>query len=366
MTPFIQLQAAKRLVSGGVPRSLRVLTRFSLMDFAEGVSSSEALRFLLGHGAKIRGIKNLHAKLYVFGVSRAILTSANLTERALKTNHELGIVTDDHSMIQSCTEYFDSLWERAGSDLTDARLSKIEDRVSAFLASGRYLKRRVSLGDEGADLSLPELPPESALQPLAERAFVKFLGEGHRRIPSSSPVLDELLRSGCYAAAAYPKGKRPRRVPDGATIFFGRLVDHPRDIRIFGRATAMKHVPGRDDATVRDRRQYEWRSRWPHYVRVHHGEFVAGNLENGISLEHMMDELRHHAFASTQRNERSGKGNTNPRHSFRQQPDVELSGNGAAWMDRALTKAFGRFGKTSNELLRNEYWPSIPAAWSLK
>ena len=45
---------------------------------------------LLDAGASIRGIQNLHAKLYLFGTSRAIITSANLTEAALTRNQEFG------------------------------------------------------------------------------------------------------------------------------------------------------------------------------------------------------------------------------------------------------------------------------------
>ena len=41
-------------------------------------------------GAGVRGIRNLHAKLYVFGSDRSIVTSANLTEPALTKNAEFG------------------------------------------------------------------------------------------------------------------------------------------------------------------------------------------------------------------------------------------------------------------------------------
>ena len=35
------------------------------------------------NNARVRGVRNLHAKLYIFGESRAIITSCNLTEAAL-------------------------------------------------------------------------------------------------------------------------------------------------------------------------------------------------------------------------------------------------------------------------------------------
>ena len=82
--------------------SVRVITRFNLADCASGVSDVSALRILLDAGAKIRGVKNLHAKLYIFGATRAIVTSANLTNAALVSNHELGMVCDDALIVQRC------------------------------------------------------------------------------------------------------------------------------------------------------------------------------------------------------------------------------------------------------------------------
>jgi phosphatidylserine/phosphatidylglycerophosphate/cardiolipin synthase-like enzyme len=89
--PFIKAGALDRLLSKR-PKSIQVITRFNLSDFAEGVSDISALRNLLESGASLRGVRNLHAKLYIFGASRAIVTSANLTEAAINRNHEFGMV----------------------------------------------------------------------------------------------------------------------------------------------------------------------------------------------------------------------------------------------------------------------------------
>src|SRR5438552_2765248 len=109
ISPFIKLRSVKRLTAG--KKKIQVLTRFALSDLFEGVSDLSALRYLLKLGAEIRGIKYLHSKLYLFGQQRAILTSANLTDAALTRNHELGIVTDKASEIDSCRNYFDRLWQ---------------------------------------------------------------------------------------------------------------------------------------------------------------------------------------------------------------------------------------------------------------
>ncbi len=120
--PFIKVRAARRLLTGKRPGLIQVITRFHLGDMCDGVSDSEALGLLLENGAKIRGIRNLHAKLYLFGDQRAIVTSANLTEAALLRNHEFGFVSSESRIIERCREYFETLWKRAGKDLELATL----------------------------------------------------------------------------------------------------------------------------------------------------------------------------------------------------------------------------------------------------
>ena len=60
-----------------------------------------------------------------------------------------------------------------------------------------------------------------------------------------------------------------------------------------------------------------WKEKWPRYIRVHHAEFVAGTMANGISLNELMDTLGSDSFASTQRNATRGTGNTDPRRAYR-------------------------------------------------
>ena len=114
--PFIKARALDRLLAFR-PQNVHVITRYNLDDFARRVSDIAALRTLLDRGASVRGIRNLHAKLYIFGQSRAIVTSANLTHAGLERNPEFGIVTEDPAAIASCLAYFDDLWSSGGADL---------------------------------------------------------------------------------------------------------------------------------------------------------------------------------------------------------------------------------------------------------
>jgi HKD family nuclease len=89
-SPFIKHGAVEGLLSEA-SLSLRILTRFNLEHFREGVSDISALRRLVELGAQVRGVQRLHAKLYLFDTDHAVITSANMTEGGLRKNHELAV-----------------------------------------------------------------------------------------------------------------------------------------------------------------------------------------------------------------------------------------------------------------------------------
>jgi hypothetical protein len=194
-----------------------------------------------------------------------------------------------------------------------------------------------------------------------QSAFVKFLGEGDNRAERSMAVIEEVQRAGCHWACAWPKDKRPRSVSDGDVVFTGRLVRQPDDVIVFGRAIGLSHQEGRDDATPAEVQTRPWKAKWPHYVRVHHAEFLAGSMSAGVSLGELMATLKSKAFASTKRNAASGVGNTNPRVAFRQQAAVKLSDEGFQWLSRKLERAFDEHGTLSKSTLDTLDWPALAA-----
>jgi hypothetical protein len=358
--PFIKLGAARNLLTRGKPGTIKVITRFNLDDFASGVSDTSALRLLLRAGAEIRGIMNLHAKLYLIGCGHVILTSANLTNGALRRNHELGIDAEDPEIFSRCASYFDGLWRRGGRNLVPSLLNTWDIKIGGYRRQMAGVKLPSGLGDEGSDAGLPAGPAVvTNSHGKSGQAFVKFFGESNNRAPWSLSILDELARSGSHWACPYPKGKRPRKVEDGATIFMGRMVQNPNDILIYGRATGTSHVPGRDDATPAEIKRRPWKAKWPHYVRVDDGEFIAGTLTNCVSLYDMMDALGSDSFVSTQENARQGLGNTNPRRAYLQQAAVHLTDKSFQWLTRKLGQAFVEHGKISSSELAQLDWPNV-------
>lgn len=360
VSPFIKVGVVARLLKNPAVGA-RVITRFNLNDFAQGVSDTAALRHLVKAGAAVRGIRNLHAKLYVFGSSRAIITSANLTGAGMDRNLEFGVVSEETGVVTECREYFERLWERAGPDLTACSMGKWDAEITSRLIRGGRFAGSDELADHGADIQLPRIPDHATAAMFEDRAqaFVKFLGQGHDRASLSESVVSELEGSGCHWALCYPVTKRPRGVRDGAVMFISRLVEGP-DIHVFGRGIGLAHVDGRDEATHADIRRRSWKSDWPCYIRVHDTEFVDGTVANGVSLGELMDALGHRCFKSTARNASAGQGNTNPRLAIRQQAAVELTEEGAAWLSRQLEHRLVVHGKVPQTTLRGLDWPTTP------
>lgn len=346
--PFIKEGTARKLLKAGRPQLIQVITRFAERDFYNQVSDTSALRLLLENGAEIRCIKHLHSKLYLFGQRKVIVTSANLTEAAWSRNHEFGFVAEDADIVTHCRRYFEGLWDKAKSSCpTPKRLDEVDEYLNGLWAGKERAPEMPKFRDDGVDLGFE--PPPVVISPITEppQAFVKFFGEWNNRADRSMTVLSEVDRSLCQWACTYPKGKRPRQVEDEAVIFMGRMVRDPKDILIFGRATAMRHRAGQDDATPEDIKSRPWKAKWPHYIRVHHGEFLAGSLGNGVSLSELKKELRSGAFQSTKENLASGTGNTDPDHAYKQQPAVRLTKEAFDWLNFRLEEAFRRYGKLS-------------------
>lgn len=347
--PFIKNKALDNLLKNSQANDILVITRFSLADFQSGVSDLDTLEKLVSAGAKIRGVKNLHAKVYIFGERRAIVTSANLTWSALTRNSEYGVELTDEDNVQSCILYFDSLWKKSGSNLTLKMIRSWRDELELAGAKQDNAAARL-LPDHGVDIGLVLSTEEVNARFLsATKHYIKFFATSGDREPRSTTIIDFLRGSGAHNACTYPKNRRPRRIKTGSTMYIAALVDDPRDIMIVGRAMAKAYEDGKDDATREDLRQRSWKGKWPHYIRVNDAEFVDGTLSNGVSLNNLMDSWKSDLFELTKRNVIAGSGNTDPRRAYLQRPDVELSIKGASWVRQSLETAFASNGKLDAE-----------------
>lgn len=377
--PFIKEVTVRSLIKACKPSDIQVITRFNLNDCYEGVSDLSALRFLLDKGANIQGVKGLHSKLYIYADIKAIITSANLTQSGLDSNHEFGCVITENELVGTCRQYFDGLWSDESNNLTYEHLDEWSKEIEQARLSGglKTGPKKTKLKDHGrkandidpiVDNDIPDLDAlnvvaQSRIRKFSNQAFVKFLGKSDNRVPTDFPVIEEIRRSGAYWSLGYPKTSRPRQPKDGDTMFIGRLVEGPEgnDTIIFGKARALEHVDHRDVASDADKAAPEqaWRDVWDKYIRVYDAEFISGTVGNGVRLSDLMNELEANSFMSTQRNAISGIGNTNPRLSFMQSPSVHLSNEGYAWLSEKLERQFAVHGKIPVEEYSDFYWPHL-------
>ena len=87
------------MVSNDVTRTL--VTRTDLRDFAVGASSLDTLCTLVKDGVAVHSLSDLHAKIYVFDDSSALVTSANATRSGMRHNLECGLGTQDARIVKA-------------------------------------------------------------------------------------------------------------------------------------------------------------------------------------------------------------------------------------------------------------------------
>jgi len=201
-------------------------------------------------------------------------------------------------------------------------------------------------------------PPRTAQAP---QSFVKFMGKSEHRRDRGDWVMDWVEGGGCHKVCTY--SRRPRQVKDGAIMFLASMVGKPNATIICGRAVASAYQED-DDATQADMASREksgasrsWLKEYPRYLRVHHAEFVAGFLRNGVSLQDLFDELKSNSLMTTQHNAAKGVGETNPRMSVMRAPGARLSNEGYEWLNRKLEEAFQKHGKLDPDQLKQLAWP---------
>lgn len=341
VSPFIKLRPIRNLVPKAKMRNLKIITRFNLDDFYNGVSDIEALRYLVENGAQVRGVRGLHSKLYVFGEGKCIVSSANFTQSGLHANKEFGFVATKPDIIQECGDYCLKMWDGGQVDLDLATLDDWAGQVEAHRCEGPALAR-ARLPDFGAP-SPNDLQRSLVIDEPQFGSFVKFFGSADSRASLSMTIIDEVVRSGSHWAGTYPR--RPRQVSDGDLIFMAKMVHSPDDYRIYGEAIGSKHVDERDKASEADLTSRPWKKDWPYYIRVHQPRFLNGDLANGISLNRLMDALGSDAFESTRCNALKQEGNILPKRSLSQKPAVQLTSLATEWLRQELDLAYQVYGQ---------------------
>ncbi len=80
--------------------SCSLLTRADLRNFALGSSNLQSLCALARGGVTVHHLDGLHAKVYVFDDTSALVTSANATFSGMSRNWECGLATSDKHVVE--------------------------------------------------------------------------------------------------------------------------------------------------------------------------------------------------------------------------------------------------------------------------
>lgn len=353
MVPFIRHKCIQGLFEGADPERIQLITRFSVSDFYSGVSDLDALEYLLGKGAEIKGVQNLHSKLYIFGNAKAVVGSANLTDAALSRNEEFGVSLSAPEDVEGCVTYFDSMWQNAGDLLTQSQINDWRRELGEYKEKHGGLPRS-NLPDYGQKLPHNSAPHFSGgLVDDYPQYVVKFFGLSEDRWSVQESVREAVLDSGCYWACTYPENRRPRAILDGVLMFMAFMTDDG-DMHIFGSGVGHSYRSGIDDATIKDIQESKWKSKWPRYIRMRDVQFFDGTLGDGVSLKELMATHGVQSFVRTADRAAREEQNINPANSVRQKPDVKLTPQSASWLVGELNRLREKHGMINGVQLQRE------------
>ncbi len=248
-------------------RKVRLVTSLMPMDVASKATNLEALRAFLQSQVECRrfpGPQRLHAKVYVFGNTSAVVTSANLTENALGSNIEVGVEVSGKS-VQELIKWYDQLWDTS-VPLTLPYLAKLQQETAALSRAYAKLKKKVRQKVSQSTQANTNVFPDDLRQLIdtAKQFFVCNTDRRQRRrTKTGGYALEEAMHDRGYAAAwedfAYPS--HMEQVQAGDAIF---MYAKGKGIIGIGCATGPHEVlalntPGRIRNFANETKTREWR-----------------------------------------------------------------------------------------------------------
>jgi len=104
VSPFVTEHFTQML--GEAPEQVhgQLFTRTSIKGFAAGASNLSAVETIAKSGVTVSILPRLHAKIYIFDSSLALVTSANATRGGMRGNLECGVALCDPVLVQELTK----------------------------------------------------------------------------------------------------------------------------------------------------------------------------------------------------------------------------------------------------------------------
>jgi hypothetical protein len=337
--PFIKTKVIRTIIKYK-PQKIQVITRYdNIMDFYNRVSDIPALKELLINDTEIRGIEDLHSKVYIFGETTSMITSANLTETAFSSDiRECGAFVFDADKTKELINYFGELWDdRRTKIISQDTLKFWEVKLKEYRAKYPPNKKDTKLPCNKGEGKIDFIPPY----------FIKFAATSHDRVNENDSIKDWIEEGFSHRICAF--SKTPRQMKDNDIIFLSYLCagENGTDTKIIGRAIASRHTPSKDIATERNKIDRPWMRNWPYFIRIRDAEILKGSFKNAVSLRYLENTLGRDSYFCSQVN------GTNPRNVYKQQPSVRLSAYSYKWLNDELNKAFQKQGKWKDSDFKN-------------
>lgn len=109
-SPYIKSKVVTELLANKLDSvSLQIITSCKLINFYRSASDTEALKLILDNNGRVFNYQALHSKIYLFDNIKAIVTSANLTNKGLINNFEYGLLIEESHLVTEIEKDFNDL-----------------------------------------------------------------------------------------------------------------------------------------------------------------------------------------------------------------------------------------------------------------
>ena len=144
-----------------------LITSFKLMNIYSGSLDLSGLEKILSNKGNIRNFSKLHSKIYLFDDSKAIVTSANLTNGGLLNNYEYGILLDSKNEVNEIINDYNSLFFNNRAGIIKQENIDIVRKIIANLPPRKDMKfPHINLDSPENKLDIITIPKSSILSSL--------------------------------------------------------------------------------------------------------------------------------------------------------------------------------------------------------
>ncbi len=190
-------------------KKVRLLTSLNMKSVVEGAICLDTVDKLLDAGVEIRSNQRLHAKVYIFDKRSAVVSSANMTNNAFKSNLEAGVEILDNENLSELSDWYMNVWN-GSTPVGSHHIQKLREEAEPFI-------------NKRNELTIPEFSfdclPDS-VEGLFQTATRYFLCNSNRRHQEPEHCEDAMLTDGVAMAwSPFGYSSHMERVLRGDAVF---------------------------------------------------------------------------------------------------------------------------------------------------